>query len=116
MTMNQSCYGLRGEVGTEGFFTYYQTRELISALRRQAHGSVFDTITRNTLAGVSVVVPPPQLVNAFEERVGPALKRIRIALLEARTLAALRDALLPRLISGELRVAAAERILQAVPG
>lgn len=63
MAMNQSCYGLRGEVGTEGFFTYYLTRELVGLLQQRAHGSVFDTITRDTLAGVYVAVPPPQLVS-----------------------------------------------------
>lgn len=104
MAMNQSCYGLRGLAGTRGFFNYYSTRELVARLQQHAHGSVFDTITRDTLAGVSVVLPPAELVEHFEKRVGPSLDRIRTALLEARTLAALRDMLLPKLISGELRV------------
>jgi type I restriction enzyme S subunit len=73
---------------------------------------VFDTITRDTLAGVSVVVPPSELVEHFENGVGPSLDRIRAGLLEARTLANARDALLPKLISGELRVQDAERFLE----
>ncbi|TAK51820.1 MAG: restriction endonuclease subunit S [Gammaproteobacteria bacterium] len=111
MAMNQSCYGLRGLAGTQGFFNYYSTRELVVRLQQHAHGSVFDTITRDTLAGVSVVVPPSELVEHFEKRVGPSLDRIRAALLEARTLANARDALLPKLISGELRVKAPARFL-----
>lgn len=91
-------------MGADGFFNYFSTRELVERLQQHAHGSVFDTITRDTLAGVSVVEPPAELIEAFEKRVGPSLERIRAGLLETRTLATLRDRLLPKLISGELRV------------
>ncbi len=111
MTMNQSCYGLRDLEGTNGYFTYFATRALIASLRQHAHGSVFDTITRHTLAGVSVVLPPIGLVKVFETRVGPILERIRAGLLGSHTLTALRDTLLPKLISGELRVKDAERFI-----
>ena len=112
MTMNQSCYGLRGLAGTHGYFTYFATRALIASLRQHAHGSVFDTITRDTLAGVSIVLPLPALIEAFEIQVVPMLERIRAALLGSRTLATLRDTLLPKLISGELRLKDAERFIE----
>ena len=112
MTMNQSCYGLRGLAGTHGYFTYFATRALIASLRQHAHGSVFDTITRDTLAGVSIVLPLPALIEAFETQVVPMLERIRVALLGSRTLAALRDTLLPKLISGKLRLKDAERFIE----
>jgi type I restriction enzyme S subunit len=102
--MNQSCYGLLGKVGNQGIFNYFGIRELVSILQRRAHGSVFDTITRDTLAGVNSIVPTKRVVDAFEASTGPALLRIRTGLCESRTLASLRDALLPKLISGELRV------------
>ena len=110
MAMNQFCYGLCGEDGTHGYFAYFTTRELVASLQQHAHGSVFDTITRDTLAGVSVALPSPTIIETFESRIGSSLERIRVALLESRTLAALRDALLPKLISGELRVKDAERV------
>jgi type I restriction enzyme S subunit len=72
---------------------------------------VFDTITRDTLAGIFVAMPPPGLVESFESTVGTTLERMRAALFESRTLAALRDTLLPKLISGELRVRNAERFI-----
>ncbi len=109
MAMNQSCYGLRSRMGTLGVFTYFATREIVASLQQHAHGSVFDTITRNTLAGVSVSCPPTALIEAYESRIGPTIERIRAALFESRTLAALRDVLLPKLISGEMRVHETER-------
>jgi type I restriction enzyme, S subunit len=104
MAMNQSCYGLRGKADKKGFHTYFVTRALVSQLQQHAHGSVFDTITRDTLAGMQVALPPAAVVEQFEEKVSPLMERIRNNLHESRTLAALRDALLPKLLSGELRV------------
>jgi type I restriction enzyme S subunit len=111
MAMNQSCYGLR-RAGSEGYFNYFSTRRLVSLLQQHAHGSVFSTITRATLTGIRVPDPPAAAVKAFEARVRPALLRIKAALHEARSLAALRETLLPKLISGELRIKDAERFLE----
>ena len=47
----------------------------------------------------------------MDAQVLPALKHIRAFLFESRALVALRDALLPKLISGELRVEDTERIV-----
>jgi len=109
MAMNQSCYGLRGKHNRDGSFTYFATRDLVSSLKQRAHGSVFDTITRETLAGVKIIVPPASIVEAFEQMVHPKLERMRGNLLECHALATLRDTLLPKLISGGIRVKDAER-------
>jgi type I restriction enzyme S subunit len=111
MAMNQSCYGLRGKIDRLGFFTYFATRQVVSLLQQRTHGSVFDTITRDTLATVDVIVPPAAFIEAFENCVLPIMGRLRHGLVESRTLAQLRDTLLPKLISGELRVREAELLL-----
>jgi len=104
MAMNQSCYGLLGKDGYGPFFTYFLTRSVLSILRQNVHGSVFDTITRQTLKNTYITIPPKEVCEAFERQVGPLLKSIECNVFESRTLAALRDTLLPRLISGEIRV------------
>jgi len=58
-----------------------------------------------------IVVPSTEIAQAYTDQVQPAVKRIATAIHESRTLAALRDTLLPRLISGALRVPDAERIV-----
>jgi type I restriction enzyme S subunit len=50
----------------------------------------------------------------FEKLVAPLLERVRANRAESRTLAQTRDLLLPRLMSGELRVAGAERLVGEV--
>lgn len=110
MAMNQSCYGLRAP-GTKGTFVYFMTQQIMERLKQHAHGSVFDTITRDTLASVSVAVPPSDVIKRFECLVHSLVVRIRDGLLNSRTIASARDTLLPKLISGELRIENAERFL-----
>jgi type I restriction enzyme S subunit len=100
MAMNQSCYGLQNKSSRREYFTYFSTRYLVSTLQQHAHGSVFDTITRDTLAGVSVIVPPPEVVEAFEVAVTPIMQKARAGVLESRLLATARDALLVHLLPG----------------
>ncbi len=111
MAMNQSCYGLRGKAG-DAYFTYFTTCRLVEGLRQRSHGSVFDTITRDTLASVSVIYPSTPTITAFDNLVAPVMGRIRQNLEQAQTLATLRDTLLPRLISGQLRLPEAQAQLE----
>ena len=104
MAMNQSCYGLRRSGSKHGLFNYFTIRALVVLLQQRTHGSVFDTITRDTLAAVYVVSPCPDIIDAYEGRVRPALERIRAGFFQSRNLVTLRDTLLPKLIAGELRV------------
>ncbi|MDP9365222.1 MAG: restriction endonuclease subunit S [Chloroflexota bacterium] len=115
MTMNQSCYALRPRNHSSEIYTYYSTRSLVALLRQRSHGSVFDTITRSTLESVPVVVPEETVVHRFDEVVKPLLLRIKASLRESATLRILRDNLLPRLLSGELRVPDAERLVAQEP-
>ena len=113
MAMNQSCYGLRG-IESGPSFTYFATRTLVALLKQHGHGSVFNTITRATLAGVTFVSPPKKILEAFEPVVAPMMRRIKSNVIESRILAALRDALLPKLLSGEIRVKATAKAAELI--
>ena len=111
MAMNQSCYGLQGKAG-DAYFTYFSTYRLVEALKQRSHGSVFDTITTETMKGVQVTYPDAGVIEAFEAVLGPFMLRIKENLQQAQTLTQLRDTLLPRLISGQLRLPEAENLLE----
>ena len=64
------------------------------------------------MARYELVLPPEPVAEIFTKIVKPSIDRVIACIHESRTLAALRDALLPKLISGELRVRDAERFLQ----
>lgn len=57
MAFNQSCYGIRAKKGINSTFLYYLLKNSISKLKLMTHGSVFDTITRDTFATLIVGIP-----------------------------------------------------------
>jgi type I restriction enzyme S subunit len=73
-------------------------------------GSAVPTLNRNHVHNLPTLLPPMGLIDVFERVAVANLARQRHGADQSVTLAALRDALLPKLISGELRVPDAERI------
>jgi type I restriction enzyme S subunit len=67
----------------------------------------------DSILNLAVVVPPSSIVAAFDHSADSLLARTLERRRESRTLDALRDTLLPTLISGELRVKDAARIVEA---
>lgn len=57
MAFNQSCYGLRAKKGFDIDYTYYLLKGTINKLKANTHGSVFDTITRDTFDQIFISVP-----------------------------------------------------------
>lgn len=103
MAMNQSCYGLRSVEGSDAF-TYCSTRAIVERLRQMAHGSVFSTITRDTLETIKVIHPSPDEIKSFDEAVSPLLNAARALAFEGSELRRTRDELLPLLMSGAVSV------------
>ncbi|HCX89088.1 MAG TPA: restriction endonuclease subunit S [Deltaproteobacteria bacterium] len=73
-------------------------------------------LNRNLAYMNKQVIPPPDVLNAFDKQVKPLFERIFQNTEESRILAALRDTLLPKLISGALRVPDAERFIEEAGG
>ncbi|MGN4750250.1 restriction endonuclease subunit S [Bacillus cereus group sp. MYBK220-1] len=66
MAFNQSCYGLRANQHITNDFLYYLLKYVVKYLKNNAHGSVFDTITKNTFANVDVTIPDLEEQKAIE--------------------------------------------------
>lgn len=112
MAMNQTCYALASTSKTP-FWLYCMLRDEIENLVHAAHGSVFDTITTSTFESSQVILPPQPVLNAFEAEVGPLFRCLLANTMQTSNLAAIRDALLPKLISGALSVKAVENTVGA---
>lgn len=104
MAMNQSCYGINGIDGVADNFVYFMVRHLVSQLRQRSHGSVFSTITRDTFNSLKFIFPNVSLNDAFKDQTANWFERIHINNRQLFILQDLRDTLLPKLISGELRL------------
>lgn len=110
LAINQSCYGIQGKGGAGDLFVYFSLRQAVAELQQRTHGSVFDTITRRTFDLLAHVKPQAQVLKAFEDLVSPYVHLIRSHCFQARTLDSIRDALLPKLTSGALRVGGSEEV------
>ena len=83
---------------------YLGTMESREWVVRHAVGATMPNLNTSILGALPMVVPPPELQSLFDGIVAPWDERGTVALDESRTLAALRDTLLPKLLSGELSV------------
>jgi type I restriction enzyme S subunit len=72
-------------------------------------------ISAEALSMLKFARPPTALQRAYEDVIRPFRNRKRTASAESQTLSMIRDALAPRLLSGDIRVPQAERILEAAP-
>jgi type I restriction enzyme S subunit len=70
----------------------------------RANGSTFLEISKANFRPIPIVSPPPPIFNAFDRLARPVFARVVSNERECHALAKLRDSLLPKLISGELRV------------
>ena len=113
MTFNQSCYALRGKGPVGQVFVYLAADNMVATLKSHSHGSVFSTITRGTFEGITMPRPDGGLLARFEIAASPLLDRIKANVIESRTLAATRDALLPKLMSGTIHVRDAQTMVGA---
>lgn len=104
MAMNQSCYALQGKTGFNQLFVFLMTKHCVQQIKHTASGAVFDAIVVDTFKSIKAVVPPVKHIKVFNEAVVGLFDQIRANKEMNQTLAKLRDTLLPKLMSGEIRV------------
>ncbi len=92
--------------GVDTVWAFYATKDRIKFSEYKGHWPDF--------AIEKTVVPSEELTHMYRSAVDSAVRRMRLNEMEAETLANLRDTLLPRLISGQLRIADAEAELEKV--
>jgi len=115
--LSQRQFFMRGDLSqvTPSFVAlYFNSPEGQHRLLANASSSGVPSIARPVtyLRSIRLTIPPKPIMDAFENLVQPLLTQFRRNLNEASTLIALRDTLLPKLISGELRVKNAERTIR----
>jgi len=104
MVFSQSNYGIKPKYKDCFFFTYLLIAYSVEELQASAYGSVFDTITTNTFKGQKISCPNTNEILKFEEKIKFYFEKILVNQTQIRTLTQTRDTLLPKLMSGEMRV------------
>ena len=94
-------------------FAFYVTRGLRSRFDLfDSEGTVFGSINKKDFQGLPVIEPTDGILKAFDEIATSIDRRVVENEGQIRTLATLRDTLLPRLISGQLRLPEAQAELE----
>ncbi|MDP2829967.1 MAG: restriction endonuclease subunit S [Sulfuricellaceae bacterium] len=86
-------------------FTYHAMENLSPDFALfEGEGTVFGSINKQNFENLRFVIPPPEIVAAYEHLAKPLDEQIRTLEHQSRTLATLRDTLLPQLLSGTLQI------------
>ncbi len=101
---------LRPKANAHTAFVYLGATQTTSIehLAHVADGAAYPAVRPEVVAALPCVVPPACVLPAFDAAAQPLLRRISHNQAQAQTLGTLRDTLLPRLISGQLRLPEAE--------
>lgn len=89
-------------VGTA--YVYYFLKENLSAIENVASGSTFKEVSGGTMKNFLAIIPDADTLAKFKQFCSPLLEQQRALEYENRYLASLRDALLPKLMNGEIDV------------
>lgn len=111
--INQGFIAMKCDGVLPNVFVLLWCRENMDAIVGNANGSTFLEISKSNFRPLRVVVPSNEVLTNFSKLAAPLYRQLAENEHESRTLAKLRDTLLPKLISGELRVKDAERFLEA---
>lgn len=104
MTFSQSNYGVMPADGTSFYFTYLLIDHAVDRLLSAAYGSVFDTITTRTFKNLKLPAPPAMEVHKFEQKVSPFFEKMATNTKSINNLIETRDLLLPKLMSGKVKI------------
>jgi type I restriction enzyme S subunit len=104
MAFSQSNYGILPKIKGCYYFTYLLVNHVVEELQSAAYGSVFDTITTSTFRDATFATPPKDKIPDFESDIAKYFDKKLLNQTQIRTLEKLRDSLLPKLMSGEVRV------------
>lgn len=98
-----TTFYITSKIGSNGlYFDYFLLKSL--TLGEMNSDSAVPGLNRNLAHGIQVAIPPVQLINDFNHTVNPIFEKLKHVQTQIRTLEKLRDSLLPKLMSGEVRV------------
>lgn len=100
------------EVGPAFLYEVTKRQEFVQYLESVAEGSAYPAVRAERFENAVVPLPSRSYIERFETAAIKFRRRAHSALCESRTLAGLRDLLLPGLMSGEIRVRDAEKAVE----
>lgn len=108
LAVNQGFIAIKPDGFLPPEFLYFWCHANMDAIKQKANGSTFMEISKTAFRPILLVLPPSEIVMRFADFVRPIFARITAGERQRARLADIRDALLPRLISGKVRLPEAQ--------
>jgi type I restriction enzyme S subunit len=104
VAINQGFIAMKSNERASNYFLLNWCRSSMAEIESRASGTTFAEISKQNFRPILILLPPRELMAEFTRSVTPVYEQIILNVRQSHTLAALRDTLLPKLISGELRL------------
>lgn len=113
MTTNEAIAHFKLEEQSQPTSEYiYLHLKQFDYTRLSSTSSIADAVNSKTVKAIPILVPNAAIALAFQDAISPIFEKIKLIQHQAQTLATLRDTLLPRLISGQLRLPEVDSLLE----
>jgi len=106
----------RGDLGSEYLYCLFCSESFFAVFSTLVTGtsSSHQRVRPEDLMSIEIVIPPEEIIKRFSDNIRPLLTLVNNNLTENGVLANVRDALLPKLLSGKIRVKDAEKFVEKV--
>lgn len=104
VAINQGYIAIISDKQISNYYIYLWCKANMETIENAGNGSVFQEISKSSFKGLEIVIPPNSKLKHFDNEIKPIFQKIRSNQKQIRTLTQLRDTLLPKLMSGEVRV------------
>jgi len=104
VAVNQGFIAILCDRGVSQYFMLFWLQNNMDKIESRAHGTTFEEVNKASFRNISIVVPSREVLRKFDELVHPLFRRAVENERSKRILSHLRDSLLPKLMSGKIRV------------
>lgn len=112
--INQGFIAMKCNGRLSNILVWLWTHANMDNILKKANGSTFQEISKTNFRPISVTMGPPNVLGAFEQLATPLWSKLVDNTSEIQGLVAIRDLLLPKLMSGEIRLRDAQKRVEAV--
>ena len=112
VAINQGYIAMVCDGNLPNYYILYWALENMEVIKGRANGTTFLEISKSNFRPIEILIPNSKVLDKFIVQVEALYHQIVNNLKQSRTLASIRDTLLPKLLSGEIRVKKAEKIVE----
>lgn len=113
MSINQGVIAMVCDGKLPNYYVLLWTMENMDVIKSKAGGTTFAEISKKNFRPIPALIPDDGVLATFSYQVEPLYLRITENVLENEALSNTRDALLPKLVSGELRTWGGTKVMEA---